>query len=85
MITPERSSLGDDTIEECELLRNRWLNCVVLPSNTMECEDEDEDEDEDDEDNLLDLEGVRCGRQLRVTTRECAALLRPFMQQCSPL
>jgi len=54
MITPERSSLGDGTIEECELLRNWWLNGVALPSNTMEYEDEDED----DEDHLLNLEGV---------------------------
>src|ERR1700761_2637959 len=53
MVTPERSSLGDDTIEECELLRNWGLNGVVLPSNTMEDED-DVDEDED----YLDVEGV---------------------------
>jgi hypothetical protein len=54
MVTPERSCLGDDTIEECELLRNWWLNGIVLPSNTMEYGDDDED----DTDNLLDLEGV---------------------------
>ena len=54
MIIPERSSLRDDTIEECELLRNWWLNGVVLPSNTIDYEDGVDE----DEDYLLDLEGV---------------------------